>query len=282
MTTKYDYLNGHHKAILRNSNQIGAEWGNGPRSGQKIDLANRAFEIYYRAINGIRDVKDPDHRSKMESKLVKAREKGWGSGVSDLEEAFEHYAYRNGYWGDENTKTYSGYNTSSFPHYVIGAPAAMANFLTEVDSGLEELKKVVKTFGKQAGQIRRAKKRDDWNTIGQALGHINTGAELAKPWLWTAPATQRMAGRVVSFTNVAGKIHSGATTYVQARTSGHFDEREAAALTAMQTAVSFLPVLGGFYGGAIAMIPELATWMQRVVDHRERRIQEAVRHIPGS
>lgn len=44
----------------------------------------------------------------MKEDLHDAAETGWGSGVSDLREAFEHLAANNGRWTDTNWGTYDG------------------------------------------------------------------------------------------------------------------------------------------------------------------------------
>lgn len=276
MPTKSDYLYARHKAVLT-LDQVSADWGSGSHCATRLDLANTAFDIYYRAMRNIQAVQDPTHRSRMQDKLIAARQSGFGWGVNDLEEAFEHLADNNGTWSDDNTKTYFGGRRKCIARSLISqSPEAMVNFLNEVDDGMNEMSKVMEEFGEQAELIKRGQRRDDWATIGTALGRVKTGTELAKPWMWTAPATQQWAGRVVSFTDVAGKIHSGATMYTRSRQAG-FTSREAAALTAMQTAVGFVPVLGSFYSKAVEMIPGLVTWYRGLIENRVRQIDRAAR-----
>ena len=276
MTTQREYIDGDKLAKLTRE-QVKADWGQGDGSDFRIALANRAFTLYYQAAGSIRKVGDSGHRTSMWRTLSNARAKGFGLGISDLNEAFEHLAKNNGIWTDNNTENYYGGPRKCFNRTIVsGAPEGMVNFLDAVDDGMKTLGKVLVDYKDQLEKVTLAAGRDDWETVGTVLGHVNTAAETAEPWLWTAPATQKWAGRIVTFTDVTGKIHDGATMYVRSKEAG-FDNRSAAALTAMRLAVGCLPVLGGFYSKAVEMIPGLVVWYRGLLDQRFRDADRASR-----
>ena len=250
-------------------------------SGRGIALANRAFDLYYHARRNIDACPDAAHKNAMDRELVDAATTGWGTGVDDLQEAFQHLASNGGRWTDEATENYYPQRTGVFPLSQAGAgivlgPQAMVNFLDACDKKVKTLKDACEHFNTQTAILEQAQQADNWSRVGTVLGEVNVWGDRAKPFLWMAPATQERLGRVVGFAGTLGNIHSGLTTYVNARKAG-MDQGLSAGLGALQTAIGWVPVLGGFYGKAIEMIPGLVTWYRGLLDDRIRRIDAASR-----
>jgi len=269
------YWEGSRQASLEGS-QISAAWGRPgvEHGGSAISLANRAFEVYYSAYRNIAASAGATHYSQMLAALQDAARAGWGSGVSDLEESFDHLTSNGGRWTDNNTKNYYGGPNKIFQRTLVTGPEGPVNFLNAVDSKIEVLRGVYTQYNSQVQQLTTAVAADNWTQIGETLGDIKTWGERAKPFLWWAPAYEQRAGQLVGLADVLGNIHTAATMYTNSRAAG-FDPRSAAALTALRTAVGFVPVLGDFYGRAVEMIPGLAAWFRGLIQERVRRIDAA-------
>ncbi len=213
--------------------------------------------------------------------LHSAGREGWGihwpgsDHPDDLEEAFQHIANNGGRWVDDNTSIYFGGPNKAFQRSLIRAPTSTVSFLRAVDRNMSVLRAVFTSFGEQVRALNQAWRNHRWRAVGSALGEIKTGASRAKPFLWMSPAAERVAGQTVTFVGALSNIHGGLTTYAQASSSG-LDSPTAAALGAMRTAVSFVPVLGTFYSNAIAMIPGLHRWFQQLIRNHVREINRAM------
>lgn len=270
-----EYWDGSRQASLERS-QITAGWGRAgvEHSGASIGLANRAFEVYYSAHRSISAGGGAGHSVQMLAALHEAGRTGWGSGVSDLEESFEHLVAHGGGWSDNNTKDYFGGPNKIFQRTLVTGPEGPVNFLNAVDANVESLRGICTRYETQVRELTTAVGSDNWAQIGRTLGEIKSWGERAKPVLWWAPAYERRLGQAVSLTDVLGRIHTAATMYGSSRSAG-FDPRSAAALSVLRGAVGLVPVLGDFYGRAIEMIPGLASWFRGLIQERVRRLDAA-------
>lgn len=274
------YWNGQQQARLE-PHQVSAAWGRPgvPHSMTAISLANRAFEVYYSAHSNISANSAAAHYSQMLKSLHDAARSGWGRGVSDLEESFEHLSENGGRWSDNNTKNYYGGPNKIFQGALVTGPEGPVNFLKAVDDNIEKLRGIYTRYGSQVQDLSTALSADNWTRIGQVLGDIKNWSERAKPFLWWAPAVEQRLGQTVTLANVLGNIHTAATLYANSRSAG-FDPRSAAALTALRTAIGLVPVLGDFYGKAVEMIPGLANWFRGLIQERVRRLDAAAAGRP--
>ncbi len=269
------YWEGTRRAHLTRS-QITAEWGRPgvAHSGTSIAFVNRAFEIYYTAHERIGQCPDADHRRLMMDSLHDAARTGWGFGVDDLEEAFQHLHSNGGRWTDNATKSYFGGRQKVFHATLVRAPVSTVNFMNAVDSRVAELREIMQRYHQQARELSRAADGSQWSQVGSALGDIKSWGERAKPFLWMAPRVQDRLGQVVSFTGVLSNIQSGLNTYGLSIRAG-FDSDAAAAIGALRAAMGWVPVLGDFYGRAVDLIPGLRVWFRDLVRDYCRRIDRA-------
>ena len=269
------YWSGAQKAHLTPA-QISAPWGRPGKahSLRSIAFVNRAFEIYYEALQRIGRCPDPEQARQMLASLHDAARTGWGFGVSDLEEAFEHLHDNRGRWTDKATKNYYGGPNKVFQGAIIEAPVSIVNFMNAVDARLKELRRVVDRYHQQVRDLENAQRQDDWTRIGRITWEVKRWGERAKPFLWYAPYVQTRLGQVVSFAGALGRIHTGLTMYTRAQQAG-FDRDAAAGLAALRTALTWVPVLGRFYGKAVEMIPGLVTWFRGLIEDRIRRLERA-------
>ncbi len=269
------YWNGVQKAHLTQE-QVTAAWGRRgtPHSLTAIAFVNRAFEIYYDAMQKIQECPDHAQATLMFKELRDAATEGWGFGISDLEEAFEHLHANRGRWTDGATRNYYGGPNKVFHRAIVTAPVSIVNFMNAVDSRMSRLRTVVQNFDRQTRELARAQQAEDWDRVGKILGEIKKWGERAKPFLWFAPRAEARVGQASSFAGVLSQIHTGLTIYTRSRQAG-FSEGMSTAITALRTAVGWVPVLGSFYGKAVEMIPGLATWYRGLIENRIRQIERA-------
>lgn len=271
MPSAVDYIAGVAQPELTQDN-VTAPWATGHRCINKLAMANRAFELYYTAVERIDRIHETELRQKASKQLYYCLTSGCGSGVSDLKEAFEHLAEHHDEFRDENMSPYfPGPGKCFVGNALVHGPTFAVNFLNAVDRGMQALKATSDELGTYSDQINVSIQRDDWDNVGRALGKIKKSAETIKPWLWDTPTAVKHAGRIATFANALGNIHAGTTTFANSRRAGFHDDMSAA-IGAIRTAVGFVPVLGSFYGKAIEMIPGLATWFNGIIRDRVRRL----------
>src|SRR5262245_19603798 len=97
MSNTTTYWLGTQKAELAYTDVL-ASWGTGPHCSNKVDMANFAFLKYYEARTNINSCSDVLHAKAMRGELEDAATSGWGLGVQDLDDAFEHLATNSGKW----------------------------------------------------------------------------------------------------------------------------------------------------------------------------------------
>ncbi len=278
------YWNGRFQARLSPS-QVSVSWGApGARPvNRSIEFVNRAFEIYYLAKNNISDVSDHDHRTSMSLQLLDAARSGYGFGVSDLEEALVHLVSNSGRWVDEDSSQYNGGGKKAFGGGLVRGPTSIVNFMCSIDDKMINLKDCVSDFGLRKQSLLSSyveigrqnagpTPAESWTQFGTAMNELKTWGGHAKPFLWLAPATQTLVGNTVSFVNVISQIHTGLTTYGNCMRAG-IPTNSSIALSAAGAAMTWVPVLGGFYGKAIEMIPGMKLHFEHIMSDYQRRIE---------
>ena len=298
--TNNQYWNGATHAVLVRE-RVSAKWANGNHSATRIDAANRAFCIWHYARRTLRDSPTQPHRDKMYRTLTECAKEGWGKGVSDLQETLDHMDRNNGHWSDANTKQYFGGNGRSYQRALIELPEGCANFLAAVDKKLPEMRKVMEEYQSccqalQALKPSPAQSTSDWERIKSNIDAIKTAAERAQSLLWLGPAVVnatvprtpsglRAAQRIeafadtasphvekaVGYVEVVGSIHDAMTVYADATQALNGDRRAGLAFAALSFAMTYVPVLGGFYGTIVQKIPGLINnWREFIGDYTQR------------
>jgi hypothetical protein len=278
MGTGNTYWNAIQKAVLDISN-VRASWGQGDYCLNKVALMNGAFDIYYSARTSINRCPDADQTSKMLAELEGSATDGWGSGVQDLDDAFEHMVSNSGVWTDEHVSDYHRGPESVWQgnrHFIQEGPAAGVNFLNSVNGKMAQLKSIFAKYEEQSGNLRQQYEHREWERAGDTLEEIEDYAGKAESLLWWAPTARDWAGRVSSFAGVAADMHTALTTYEQGLQAG-FPSNTAATIVALQYAMKFVPVLGSFYGQLAGAIPGFAIWYRGLLDDYFRRIDIATR-----
>jgi hypothetical protein len=278
------YWLGTDKATLY-PNSVQADWGSGEHSGSSIRFCNKAFDIFYQARQAWLNIQWRVHAEKVKEVLEVCGTTGWGIGVHDMRDAFDHYANSGGYWVDEDVANYYGGSEKVFDKFVT-APVSIVNFMTAVDekgakhlaTATEDYKDGVRRLAQldlNERSLSKSKVEKDFERSVKIISELKKRAEQVKPWLWTAPAWESHTGKLISVTNVIDKFDQGILTYTAFRMTG-FESVESAAFAAMREAVGYVPVLGKFYQKAIDMIPGLASNFESTVKTYHSTIERAM------
>jgi len=301
------YSEGQVRACL-GKEQIKASWGRGEHCGERIQCINEAFRLFYIYRNRIEQVSSQDFNTywAMLRELEDAGDTGWGSGVRDLDDAFQHLIANNGHWADENTRMYSGLNEPSvYRRQVFDAPLAAANFLDALNDKLKKLQQLRTQLEQAARSVQDevAKAKRLCKIIRQAnalawLGPVAQGATEAEPgWYeqmlpWLESFTSAMEVievfeeaeliRIWPSVKAAWKVtdwlilrpDAGLQSYSSARQAG-MGEKLARAWGALAVLVTLLPVLDDFYGTIIQQSPALIGGIGARFEERQRLLDRA-------
>lgn len=301
---------GRTQAILM-PGKVMAIWGLEAGSADRIAIANRAFEVYYRGMRCVNDLDSRGEQSKaMRGRLQSLAKSGWGLGVADLEDAFSHLAKHATDWKDEKTADYTGGRDKVFPRSVKGAPLFAVNFLTAVEADFQKFKKTcLETYNEHLSALAALalQKPTNWERVHQTISATNSAAGTAGAFLWYGPPLQKamidqgrivghggssgaldhklagIAGRLISYSQVCDYIAGALTDYVKLR------RHNLEAFVPLKFALKFIPILGGFYGSAIDAIPAIKSWFVSLMRQYIERIDrlssdtDAIRHrfAPG-
>lgn len=271
-----NYWLGLEQAYLDRS-QIDAEWGHGDNSGIRIQFVNRAFEIFYLGRQRIRTCPNAEQARRMERDLEDAAREGWGFGISDLEDAFEHLAANQGRWRDGATKCYFGARDKLFQAMLVEAPISVVNFVNAVDERIASIREAAAQHASRAGTATQALESQQWTLLDRALGEVVEVAERIEPLLWVGSLEDapRWLQRAASFADAVGALNDALAMYRSSIQAG-FGPGVGATMASLRGALNYLPVLGSYYGLALDLVPHLRAWFSGLVEQYHSRITRAM------
>lgn len=273
------YWSASEQAYIEQSN-VEAAWGKPGVSYSSVAVGclNFAFEVFYTAKTSILQCEDASQRAGMLKELHGAATDGWGSGVQDLDDAFEHLIANNGKWTGSHTSNYYGGPGKIFKpaNMILEAPTAAVNFLNSVDDKMTTLREAIAQFNTQAQQVAQAQQANDWAKASKALKDIKDYGGKAKHLLWWAPKAKIVVERASSFAGILGEFTSALDLYERGLQAG-LPREVSASLVALRTAMQFVPVLGSMYGQIVDGIPGLVEWFKNLNEEYFRRIDRATR-----
>ena len=201
MANQNKFWLGQQQAIIPDLSWVAADWGRGDASANRLRMLNGAFELHFILRKSIENCPDATMRDLMTKELDDAGEAGWGIGVRDLDDAFEHW-YGPGKWTDNNLKTYmkaNGIFGAATPS-VIGAqncwglatnampgPEAATNYFNSLDSKMDELASVINSHNTEAVNLSNAINAKSGDRTEQALHAVAKHAKRAKKLMFLAP-----------------------------------------------------------------------------------------------
>lgn len=255
------YWEAREQAVLSRE-QVDGDWAD---DDSALALCNRAFCLYHRTMRNARamEATDSEQSTKIKREIRDAATTGYGPGGNDdLYEAFQHMAANDGRMKYSYVEPYMGAQQTPLHGMVHEVPKSICNFLGAVDSRMETLKPAASQFKAKADRLYHdIEKPKRWKQVGDSLGSIGKISGRVDRYLWLAPPTRTVlkigdvAGKVSTYADVVGAIYDGADTAVQM--SRHLDVEEAAAVGAIRTAVSFVPVVGSMLSEAVAAAPDV-------------------------
>jgi hypothetical protein len=299
------YSNAKKCAFLKSSD-VKPQWAHEAWSIQNLAFVNNAFEIYYKAKLTIEKISDWDHREEMLKQLDDCATHGYGFGIDDLDEAFNHLDHTGGKWIDASTAKYFPDDNKAFAKKFpfVEGPTSIVNFMDAVDKMIRTFVKKIELYNKNYEILEERNKSKDWSGVSDTLGTLRTITKGVKPFLWIAPISLRLetveySGRVptkhvtdskvvpsaplqtarqqawygtLTYVEVIAKLDEAMSTYTSGMTSG-MGQPTSSALAALRLVVcQYLPILGGFYSEAIKIAPAIYNKFKSIIRERQDRL----------
>ena len=257
-----------------------------------LEAMNNAFRIFYNARKLISCVSDTKAKMAMTADLDDVGETGWGAGVNDLEEAFQHVATNGGKWKDTNVSTVGwacqdkigGFHKNALIAYVR-IPISLENFLEALNAKAATLNTELTTLRQHSStvvdkvmtgigdQALPTVGTPEWAALGDGLKLVDRAQTVIKPLLWLAavnddPAiefTDKWLGRTLG---AIGKVR-GAVVNFDSATQAGLGAGQSVAFSAIAEGLSYIPVLGAYYQEAFQLIPGVMVGMTNIVQRRD-------------
>jgi hypothetical protein len=176
--------------------------GKGTVQPIEIRMLNGAFEIYFILKTSIGRCPDGNMKTEMTKELDDAGTAGFGFGVVDMDDAFQHWM-KPGKWTDDTSlKTYmkvggifGGLTPSiagaefcwGLPSNSMPGPPAAVNFFNSIDSKMADLSGAIREHNAEVANLAAAVNAKAGKKTGDALHTIAKIAKKAKKGLFLAP-----------------------------------------------------------------------------------------------
>jgi len=287
------YSTGNDRARIPDLSWVDADWGKGDNCVNKLRMMNGAFETYFLLKSSIGDCEDGTHRAVMTEELTDAAEEGWGTGVTDLDDAFINW-FGPGHWTDNNVGSYMKANgifggpspaiAGASPSCCWGlqtnimpGPLAAVNFFKALDDKMATLKDAIDDHNEQVPKLVTAVTNKDESLVDKTFRVIADKAKIAKKFLWLAPkpadSTAALALKGgVTFVKSITDIDTFLSVHQSALRTGLFDNKTSTAFAALTVALGKVPVLGSFYKQIGKNIPGLIAGINAEFEDYYKRI----------
>jgi hypothetical protein len=274
--------------------------------GHTIAGMQLAFDFYYRGMKIIDAIRAPEgdlphsvynavSRAKKAAKddLQDSARAGWGHGVNDLEEAFEHLAKNGGRWTDNNVRMYGAGGSGSGAingHGVYTTAQFAYNFFNSIDAKMKAAAEAAQEHMRAADKLAEAAAKDGWNKVGtkqweqvgEALVKIQHVSDHLQKHLWLVCPKFEVPDVVNDaletcdkFVGAATEVRGAVEAFDKCQRAG-FGTGASALLTVLKTGMGKVPVLGEVYAEAIGLIPEIASGFQAIADRQRMLLNIAI------
>ncbi|MGO8795317.1 MAG: hypothetical protein ACLQLC_10875 [Candidatus Sulfotelmatobacter sp.] len=193
---------GQDPAIIPDLSWVDAKWGKGAYSANRLRMINGAFETYCLLRQSIGQCSESSMRQAMINELEDAARTGWGMGVHDLDDAFQHWDGP-GHWKDEHTDNYikaSGTFGGATPaikgakfcwglptNIMPDCPTCAVNFFDALDSKMDDLNSSIRSHNSAVQALGQAVANKNGGQTGDALSAIAKAAKAAQKFMFLAP-----------------------------------------------------------------------------------------------
>jgi len=276
-----------------------------------VRMLNGAFEAWFLLRRSIESCEDGTHKAMMLTELEDAGDAGWGTGVQDLDDAFEEWL-EPGKWTDDNWGTYThtrGIFGSAKPairgaqYYwglssnVMVGPVFAVHFFNDLDKKLADVESAINGHNKEVAQLASAVESKNGTKTSDSFHAIAKHASKAKKLLFLAPKMNESYGYYGNFVEGKGGGSTGVLTgsgvktfltavadvdtflsvHEQALRTGIFNNQTSTAFAALTVALGKVPVLGGFYAEMVKNLPGFFGSMSALIEDHYKRLDSAVR-----
>ena len=279
-----------------------------------IDLLAECFRDYYASADRIARL--GGHQQLAWRKLRECAEAGWGAGVQDLDDAFDHLERNTGFWQDNNTDRYTPVGEFVFLQNYRGRVEATAavNYATQRNIQCQRIRgEIMNRWERQIDEFKQQIRSRSVRQVLSALPYFKDMLTEAAPYVWAdqihverghniwirhvrpgeghvfEPFTLERGlpemeshpglGLAVSTVNWFSMIRTAIDTYTEA--GRQLPDDSAAAISAMQAVAGFFPVFGNIYVEALSTVPLLARKLRVLINNKTREIDQTFTEIYG-
>jgi hypothetical protein len=276
--------------------------------GCTIPAMQKAFDTYYQGMAIAKGLRMPEgaggafqaafariKKSIIDDLQASART-GWGHGVNDLEEAFEHLADNGGRWTDGNVRMYGGGPSGSGAingHGCFTTAQFAANFFWAIDERVKKTQEAASEHVAKADKMATMFENNpnwnkngtkEWGEFGEVLKSIEKNAErvASSMWIFGSQRADDISEHIETgnqLLTAANEVRGAVEMYDQGMRAG-FGAGGSAALVVAKRAADAIPVLGELYGEVIGMIPGIAVSFQAIAE-RQRSQMMIAKYGPG-
>jgi hypothetical protein len=265
----------------------------------RLNVLNKAFEVFYNARQALKCC-DGKTKTALSKVLEECSDKGWGRGVTCLDNAFNHLDKNKSKkikWTDDNVKhpqpykkVWDGFNQLGFwgdaPEGAVNFLNALEEKLTEDGEAIAGLMEDVKSLPEllDAGEV-------NWKKISESLEKAEKKCDKASRALLftsaiaakikrTEDASEILAEGSEYFEKVgkgvkaAGEIADAINDYKRGCRAG-MSKPQAVAFVALKTVMNKVPVFGEGYAAVIGGIPDTMRFFQEQHDRTMAAIEAA-------
>ena len=202
---------------------------------------------------------------------------GWGMGVHDLDDAFEHIIDHGNTWTDGNIARYYGGDGKCFraAGSLLNAPEAAVNFLNGVDALMADAKSAAAANIALISRLNLQQQRDaPWEELKGTLGSMKTGPERVQHLLWWTPRVRSGVRTGISVMDTISGLDQAIEMYQRGRRAGMAPGLSAGLVT-LREVMSFVPIIDSCYGSIVEGIPDLVNWYRGLIQNRVDQIELA-------
>ncbi len=240
-------------------------------SQSRLRLINETFEFIYKALNHIDST--TSKKGKKKKVLINSIMSGWGRGIQDMDDLYQHLNNNHGDWFDDTGARF--YMEGFLSRRNIRLPLPIYHFANTMSVVMEKLNEKVEPIMNENLSLTGPE-------ISKMLERVSRNAKAVEHLVWIDEVTNkaqsgwsksagRIFGKVTKYVDVLATLDGAIRDFQNAMKVNGQNQRGAIAFAALTTAVNCIPVLGSFYAEMARLIPTAATWMRGTINQRNER-----------
>ena len=278
------YWEGHRLLIIKREDIDPKCMDIGKLQYQSVIFINRTFKFWFNSRKLIKAAQPFSLQYSMTKSLEDTGTDGYGHGVNDLKEVFEHlWLNRNNKpkWKDSNWRYYCPYKNNkkfSVNGRTVYGPDGVINFSKSIDAKTKILEEALQKFQYQTLKVK--KKNDDWTNLMSIAKNINDLSKKTHYLFWMMSSSNDAI-------KVLNKINKGSSHLLKldqtlkwyyANLKCNVSTRESHMLLLTKNILAIIPIFGEIYSKSIDMGISLVRNFTDTIKARIAKIDNILRH----